>query len=164
MNEALRWWMEDITTIANSYGLDPQLVAAIVWQESRGHSDAYRFEPAFFLRYLSRKPEWKDKNPRRVSASYGLTQILHVTAYEMGFRGEPEELFLPRTNLHYGCQKLKSLFDWVAGFPVSPDTRLRAAIAAYNGGRGGNTPGKPLRPTNAQYADRVLATLNELHG
>lgn len=143
--------------------LDPYLVEAVVWVESRAQADAFRHEPKFWFRYLSKLPEYQGTNPRRVSSSYGLMQIMYPVAKEIGFVGEPEELFLPSTNLLWGCRKLRRLTDWAAEYKdVTPDDRLRATLASYNGGRGGNVPGTELRPDNAQYAERVLASVEEM--
>jgi len=159
--DQLKYWEHDITTIANAYKVDVGLVMGHVWVESRGQADAFRHEPNFWLRYLARVPEWKGANPRRVSSSYGLMQILYVTAKEMGYAGEPEGLFLPRENLHWGVKRIRQNLDWADGWPLVPaKDRLMAAIAAYNGGRGGNTPGTPLR--NQQYALKVVAAMNHL--
>lgn len=151
---------------ANTQGLDPYLVEAIVWQESRGQADAFRWEPLFWQRYMVKQAQFKGLYPpRRYAASYGLMQIMWVVAKELGFEGEPELLFVPSTNLYWGCKKLRSLFDWAAGFSEVPSpVRLQAVLASYNGGKGGNTPGTDLRPDNQQYALRVLATRNALLG
>jgi soluble lytic murein transglycosylase-like protein len=152
-----------IGPLAIRAGLDPYLVEGVVWTESRGNADAFRHEPKFWFRYLSKLPEYKDANPRRVASSYGLMQIMYTTALTIGFVGEPEELFLPTTNIGLGCKQLRKLTDWANQYvDVPADDRLRAMLAAYNGGRGGNTPGTGLRPDNAQYAERVLAAANEM--
>jgi len=164
--KAMDYWMEPITKVANAYQLDPYLVAAVVWCESRGRADAFRHEPRFWLRYMANHPKYRGKglNPHRVSSSYGLMQIMWVVAEELGFKGEPEELFVPRTNLHFGCQKLVELRGWVEKFQDLPPARRQLAmLAAYNGGTGGNDPREPLRPVNEQYAERVLASYRELN-
>lgn len=156
-------WRPLLTPIANAYHLDPLLVQGIVWVESRGRSDAFRHEPQFWLRYLAKLPDYKGQMPRRVASSYGLMQIMYPRAKEGGFQDEPEMLFLPRANLHVGCKILRGLLDWADQYQsVSPADRLTAAVAAYNGGKGGNTPGTALRPANLQYTVRVQAAINQL--
>lgn len=163
--DAVRYWLETLTPIANAYTLDLWLVQGLIWVESRGRADAFRYESQFWLRYLATRPEYKGLNPRRVSSSYGLMQVMYPVARELGYTDEPEGLFLPRVNLHYGCQKLRGLIDWANTFlSVPPADCLLAAIAAYNGGKGGNVPGTPLRPVNAAYAARVQAATNTLKG
>lgn len=153
-----------ITTVANAFGLEPRLVEAIVWIESRGQADAFRFEPKFWERYkLAQRPEYADMIPRRASSSYGLMQVMYPTAREQGFDGEPEMLFVPRENLHWGCRILHLRRQWVDGFAAVPVAeRQLAMLASYNGGPGGNKPGQPLRPDNKAYALRVLAAYSDL--
>lgn len=64
---------------------------AIAIVESNLDPKAYRFEPGFWERYLKNNPEWSDKDPKRVSASYGVMQLMYTTAWLLGFRGEPED-------------------------------------------------------------------------
>jgi soluble lytic murein transglycosylase-like protein len=74
----------------------------------------------------------------------------------------PEHLFVPEWGLRTGCQLLAELLTW-AGTKTTDQAKVTlAALAAYNGGRGGNDPTKnwPLR--NARYANEVLAKLAEL--
>ncbi len=78
----------------------PAILATIV-TESGGKPDAYRFEPAFYDRYLKDTSPWTENpyygEPKRISASYGLMQIMYTTAYNIGFRGKPEDLYDPAT-------------------------------------------------------------------
>jgi soluble lytic murein transglycosylase-like protein len=144
-----RWFRDQIGSTASAYGLDPHIVEAMVRVESSGLAHAYRYEPGFWDRYLKANPAYERLNPRRVSASYGLMQVMYPVARELGFRGEPEMLFLPGVSLEYGCKKLKELLVWAGG-------RRDQALAAYNGGKGGNgTP--PYR--NSTYVHKVLTAL-----
>lgn len=128
--------------------LDPRLVWAIVQVESAGKVNAYRHEPAFFTRYLRDKPWYGQWSPRRSAASYGLMQIMFPTACDMGWRGDPEELYVPETNIRLGCQYLTDLRAQLASWD--------AAICAYNGGKKGNRR-KPFR--NQAYLDKVRAAM-----
>lgn len=141
--------------MADRHGLTPDLVQAVCLIESSGRTDAFRAEPAFWDRYLRDKPEWDGANPRRVAASYGLLQVMFPVAVEFGMaRTEPPEyLFVPLIGLHYGCAVLAERLAWARG-------DIRAALASYNGGKGGNAPGGVLR--NAAYADKVLARMARL--
>jgi soluble lytic murein transglycosylase-like protein len=135
-----------IERAAAVHQLDPDVIEALVLVESSGHADAFRYEPDFWRRYMQGKPQWEHAIPRRVSSSYGLMQCLYVVAWELGFRGEPEELFVPKINLAYGCLKFAQLMDW-----AGDDTER--ALAAYNGGKRANVT-RPFR--NATYAAAVL--------
>lgn len=152
----------EIEAAAGKYGLDPVLVEAVVVQESGGNTDAFRFEPDFWNRYLKGNAKYRNLNPRRVSSSYGLMQVMYCRLLEDKIADNdawaPELLFIPENGLDIGCAFLRELIDWAAGLPkgtreVAPEF---IALAAYNGGRGGNDPNKnwPLR--NGQYARAVL--------
>lgn len=146
------YYRGEVEAIARSFGLDPDLLHAQVLVESSGKTHSYRFEPGFWNRYLKDKPEWDGANPERVSASYGLLQILYVTAKEIGYGDIPEHLFAPVTGLHWGAMKLAKLRDAAGG-------DIQAALAAFNGGAGGNTK-RPFR--NQFYVDKVYRQLGIL--
>ena len=143
----------EIRQAAAAHGLDARVVEAIVMVESAGKTHAYRYESGFWAKYLANHPDYRGANPERVSASYGLMQVMYPVAREMGFLfADPELLFVPATGLEYGCRKLASLLTW-------SDGDLPQALAAYNGGKAKNvTP--PLR--NQAYADRVLLALSQV--
>lgn len=162
----------EIDAAAAKWELDPLLVEAIVVQESSGNTDAFRFEPNFWNRYLKNNPKYRHLNPRRVSSSYGLMQVMYCRLLEDRIASNdtwaPELLFVPAYGLDIGCGLLRELLDWAGALePIvlpkgSEYTPLMAALAAYNGGRGGNDPRKnwPLR--NASYAKAVLAKRTQL--
>lgn len=165
-----RYWTE-IQAAAKKHDLDPILVEAIVVQESAGNADAFRFEPNFWNRYLKPMKMYVGANPRRVSSSYGLMQVMYRVAVERGFPDNlhPELLFVPETALEFGCRQLKFQFDEAKKYslahpeiPVLPKDIIFAAIASYNGGNGGNRPGTTLR--NAPYARSVLTNYAALLG
>lgn len=146
-----------IRTIAGHHKLDPLLVESVVEIESSGNFHAYRYEPAFWTRYLVNHPRYKDMNPREASASYGLMQIMYSTAVEEGFTGMPWELFNPILSLEYGCRHLSKHLAWADKYDDAPLTprEVLSALAAYNGGRRGNEPdANPDR--NGAYAAKVM--------
>lgn len=150
----------EMEVAAAKYSLDADLVQALVEQESGYRFFAYRFEAAFFTRYLASKPEYAHRNPMEVSASYGLMQTMYTTAVEAGFTGEPWDLFAPTVSLEFGCRILASNVAWARrsyqGLTTVAETKIRAsALAAYNGGRGGNAPDNIL-DRNHGYADQVI--------
>lgn len=148
----------------------PRLVLlAIAWQESHGGavkdvgrwtwapSRLYRFEPGFWDRYLAGKPEWAPpgKHPavveawkRRVSASYGICQVMFPTAVQHAYGGTPESLLDPFQSAWFGARHLRHLLDG----PAKGD--LPAALAGYNTGRS--------RAELTTYDDEVLARLARL--
>jgi soluble lytic murein transglycosylase-like protein len=146
-------YRKEIVAAAAAHGLSPDLVEAITVIESSGKTSAYRYEPAFWARYMAHDPKWATANPERVSASYGLMQVMFPVAQEIGFEHlDPEYLFVPAIGLEFGCRKFASLLRWAEG-------DVARALAAYNGGQRGNvTP--PFR--NQSYADKVLRQLKEI--
>lgn len=134
-----------IEAAARSYRLDPDLLEAVVWKESDYRADAFRFEPVFWERYLKSRRDYANAEPRRVSSSYGLVQVMYSTAVEHGFNREPEYLFLVGVNLDMGAKILAGLLKVEGGDPAK-------ALEAYNGGRG-NVDGQG---PDARYALDVL--------
>lgn len=125
--------------------LTVDIVEAMVRTESSGNPKAYRFEPAYWERYCRKHPIFKHGDPKRIAASYGLLQLMYPTAYSLGFRGEPEDLYDPATSLKYGVLLMRDNLRWSQG-------NLDAALAAYNGGRKGNRE-VPYR--NGVYVNKV---------
>jgi len=128
IRELIGRYRGDVEALA-SPDVEPAAVYALIWVESRGRADAYRYEPGFLDRYLRGHPDWKDNpyvnQPKRVSASYGPVQVMYPTAWEMGYRGEPEGLH-GRTGLDYGIRYYRRKLE-LYGNPVD-------AAAAYNAG------------------------------
>lgn len=150
-------YRKEIEAAAAEHGaIDANLVEALCLVESSGKTYAYRYEPAFWTKYMSVDPRWTGANPERVSASYGLMQVMYAVALEMGygdqFNGEPEHLFVPSVGLRYGCAKLQSLLAWAKGNTFQ-------ALCAYNGGKKANTT-TPFR--NGAYAAKVLQARSDL--
>lgn len=168
-----RFYKSAIEEAAAKWGLDPLLVAAVCWQESGFNTDAFRFEPDFFNRYMKGNPRYAGLNPRRVSSSYGLMQCLYCRILEDAVADndawDPELLFIPANGLDIGCGFLHALSVWASGLAVTTEQFAKEprlyeliALAAYNGGKGGNDPTKnwPLR--NGVYAKSVLALYVQL--
>lgn len=132
-----------IVRYAETYDLDPLLVEAVVWQESSGLADAFRYEPGFWERYCKNDPKWAGWDPRRVASSYGLMQLMYPTALDNGYEGPPEGLFDLDTNLDIGCRLLAKLIDHWNG-------DILKALASYNGGLGGVNRAQPMH-----YAHQV---------
>lgn len=159
VTEPLLWvpcYLEAIKGAAAAHGIPTNRIIATVWQESNGGivpatgtfgmAALYRFEPAFWTRYLTDKAEyacppsiplhyWK----RRVSASYGLMQVMFATARDLGYHDAPEGLLDPTTGLFWGAKYLRKCFN--------PAHDWHYAHNRYNGGG------------NPAYADEVEAKL-----
>lgn len=158
-----RFYKELIATVAERHGFEPALIASVVWKESEFQANAFRFEPDFWNRYLKPNPVYRSLNPHRVSSSYGLMQVMYCRVLEDKLTDNdalpPEHLFVPELNLETGVAFLKELTIWALTAGATGPLVIEAALAAYNGGRGGNHPtkDKPLR--RAVYARDVLARL-----
>jgi soluble lytic murein transglycosylase len=114
---------------AENYRLDPALVAAVIYQESKFRADA-----------------------RSDSGAVGLMQLLPETAKGIaartgGSQFEVDDLYDPEINVRYGSWYLRHLIDKYG-------TEERA-LAAYNGGPG-NLDRGIIYPETRHYVDRVL--------
>jgi soluble lytic murein transglycosylase-like protein len=124
-----------IQQAASTFGLDADLLRAMIWKESKGDPLAARFEPKI-----------RD-------TSYGLMQVLLGTARSLGFSGSVQDLLDPVRNIDVGAQYLRSRFD------EYPDFRL--AVASYNSGSPIFRDGQLI---NEQYVQDVQANLAALKG
>lgn len=117
----LEEWRDLIESSAEATGLDPRLLATVLFIESRGRADAESEEGAV-----------------------GLMQVMPREAGEM-FAGRPtrEELLDPTFNVQYGAQILQEYIDYYDG-------DVRKGLAAYYAGRG-YVDQEGLEGEDAQY-------------
>jgi len=125
---AARGRMEDLVAIAHrtaeAHALWPELVCAIVEQESAWDPWALRYEPAFYDKYIAtsltaRRPDRQasrlaaltsseipdDPTESRARAfSWGLMQVMGQVAREHGFTGALASLCDPAVGLEIGCR------------------------------------------------------------
>ena len=137
-------------------------IAAIAFRESAWKEDVYRPEPAFYDRYIAADTptaiEWRKRIDShgwqhvKCATSYGLMQIMFTTAWERGYRDDPDGLLIPEVSLLYGTMHFVYLWDKY--------TSVYDAIAAYNAG----SPRRYDATTyvNQDYVDYVLAGLDVL--
>lgn len=104
---------------ARQFGLDPDLVGAIIFKESGGLWWVHRYENSFYMRYLMGRTRARLGGhwPAQITAatekknraySFGLMQIMGQVAREQGYvRDDLWELRDIPTNLYYGCKKLR---------------------------------------------------------
>jgi transglycosylase-like protein with SLT domain len=142
----------EIVAAAERVLVSPTIIEAIVLTESAGQAEAFRFEPGIAKQIADGrlKPKHLPANPlpRRIASSYGLMQILFITAGDYGFVGEPEMLFVPRLSLEFGCAYFAHVLKWAGG-------DYGRALSAYNGGIGMAKGPGPWR--NQDYVTKVLA-------
>lgn len=116
---------------ARNYQLEPALLAAVIYEESRFHADA-----------------------RSGQGAVGLMQLLPGTAEGIaertgGSRFEVSDLLDPEINVRYGSWYLRHL--------IRKYGDVRTALAAYNGGQGNVDRGVQFEETR-QYVEKVLET------
>ena len=143
-------------TIAKKYRLEKNLVKAVAIVESALDVRAYRHEPMFWERYLKDNDAWKDKDPKIVSSSFGLMQLMFTTAWQLGFRGQAEDLYNPVINVELGAKLIRQLMDRIRSTTNIRLWPLDIALARYNGGSKGN-PRADGRLRNDSYVEKVLA-------
>lgn len=127
---------------------------AWVAQESSWDTYATREEPAFYRRYILPKLDSMGRRAKReqweLAISFGLLQVMGVTAREMGFTNKYlSQLSDPSLGLYYGVKYL--LHQKSRG-----DGSWAQALAAYNGGVGGSPDNRTAPYRNQHYVDDVL--------
>ena len=150
------WWVRfrhplhyrpEVVGYARIYHLDPALVAAVIYEESRFRPDT-----------------------QSSAGAIGLMQLLPSTARGIAehtgggkFR-IPQDLYVPDLNIRYGCWYLAHLQSKYAGHPHAGDL----ALAAYNAGQAnvdrwiaGTPAGQPVKirfGATRDYVSQVRAT------
>lgn len=116
--QAERIWQayrQPILAASQKHNVPVPAIIATISTESSGKPKAYRYEPGFYNRYIKEKKPWTENpyydEPKRISASYGLMQIMYTTAYNVGFRGKPEDLYDPATNIDICAAYIASPFQ-----------------------------------------------------
>ena len=145
-------------TIAKKYRLEKTLIKAMAIVESALDVRAYRHEPMFWDRYLKNNVEWKDKDPKIVSASFGVLQIMFTTAWSLGFRGQAEDLYNPVINVELGTKLMRQLLSniQIQGIDIKYQIwPIKIMLSRYNGGSVGN-PRSDGSLRNQSYVDKVF--------
>jgi hypothetical protein len=116
-----------VDRVALQFQLDPELLSAQIFVESSGDPFAFRFEPAYFDRYVRDRPLVAGfKYGPLAACSFGLLQILLETAIEHGFEDQPQRLFDPMIGMTFGAKYLRHCLDLTG-------QDYRKALAKYNG-------------------------------
>jgi soluble lytic murein transglycosylase-like protein len=124
---------------ATKYGLERELVCAVIEQESAWNPFAIRFEPAFEARYIKPAlPAAPTTLELTKAMSFGLCQVMGEVAVELGWRGNfLTELCDPDTGVDYGCRKLQRCM-------LANGQDVRESLLAYNGGGNSAYPAQVL--------------------
>ena len=117
-----------------------------------GHARNYRLEPALLAAVIYRESKFDPRAASKAGA-IGLMQVTPETAKGIALRTggskfELSDLYDPELNVRYGCWYLRHLLD-------AFDGDVRKALAAYNGGRGNVERGIVFAETR-EYVERVL--------
>jgi soluble lytic murein transglycosylase-like protein len=142
----------------NQWNLDPKrLMYAWIEQESSWNPHAVREERGFYRNYIL--PNVGDRRVAREqwarATSWGLLQIMGQVAREQGFRSKYlPELLIPEVNLYHGSQFLAE------DRKPRTDGTWAGALAAYNGGLGGNRE-PPYR--RQEYVDDIVRRAQRWH-
>jgi soluble lytic murein transglycosylase-like protein len=129
---------------AARFGLQPELVCAVIEQESAWRADAVRYEPAFYDRYIVPLiVSWSlsDDEAKGRATSWGLMQVMGQVAREKGFQRPFQELCDPSTGIYVGCQVLKAKLDSAGG-------DVLVGLLRWNGG------------ANHAYPSQVMARIS----
>ncbi len=128
-------------TIAADFKLDPQLVCAVVEQESGWKPWAMRYEPAFMAKYVA--PLYTNNKASATEAyarsiSWGLMQVMGQVAREKGVTlFYLSQLCDPEAGLRVGCEVLADKLARNGGDVIK-------GLLAWNGGGNPQYPGQVL--------------------
>jgi soluble lytic murein transglycosylase-like protein len=140
--------------VSKKYGLEKLLLKAIATVESSMNPLAYRYEEEFWKNYKHKFPELADRDPKEVSASYGLMQIMYTTAWNLGFRGPGTDLYQVVYNVELAGKLLVQLREQLVPKPFWRCWPTEVMLARYNGGSWKN-PGDEGNLRNWDYVLRV---------
>jgi soluble lytic murein transglycosylase-like protein len=132
---------------ARAHELRPELVCAVIEQESQWNQWAARYEPAFYKRYIEpllvRIDPPNETEARLRAFSWGLMQVMGQVAREHGFAGPSlAQLCDPATGIDFGCRVLAAKLAAAEG-------NVSRALQLWNGG------------ANPGYAAAVLARISK---
>jgi hypothetical protein len=147
-----------------AYGFPKLLLKAIGICESALDPRSYRFEPAYYDKYLKGKPEWAGRDPAIISASHGIGQIMFTTALALGLTGKSDEdiresLYNPVVNIALMSKLMRQLVNRVITDKVVEEfiwlSPLQVSCSRYNGGSYKNPNDKGIL-RNQKYVDKVF--------
>lgn len=137
------------------------LVLGLIATESGGDPWAIRCEPLFWKRYgetfrrnaRGNARKWA-RFPDVASASYGLGQVLYVTATELGFDpAYPTQLCDPHYGLTAALTKLRRCYEQT----MESRTPTESALLRYNGGGDTEYPRRVL-----EWKERLMQFAGQL--
>ena len=152
----IRSHVNTLTSAAAEFNIPPELLTALVKQESYGDPNAtlyYRGSgPQLEALYRSQAPRWDAAlkmgwTYHDLASSMGLTQMLGSTAWSMGAHYPPSKLLEPSLNLRLGARYLSDMRDRFGSWET--------ALEAFNAGETRVANGDiPLMSVG--YAERII--------
>jgi soluble lytic murein transglycosylase-like protein len=157
MNIQYEGW-DVLKEVIRGHDIDPEIVAALITQESNWDPWVARYEPTYS--YLYKPDEFAKKNKiTRLTeeclqkVSFGLGQIMGAVAREMGHEDSLLKMSDPKINVDIMCKYLNRL--------ENSSKSTDDIIAMYNGGKGAlqKVDGKYK---NQSYVDSVNNHLKKI--
>lgn len=153
---------QHIMTAARDTGLSPRLIAAVIMTESAGEIWAFRYEPAFYKKYLQGKSlkvlGGHVPSPDVVSTetelfgravSWGAMQMMGQVAREHGFSEDHlTKLMEPEYNIPLGARILAK--------KISKAGTLRGGLLLWNGGGDPHYPDRVIKNEESGECDFLL--------
>lgn len=137
---------------AIKYCLDPDLVEAIIMQESSDRPNVTRYEEGFYKTYTE-PMDFSEEEEKARATSFGLMQIMGQVAREYGFKEDFRELFNPDLNIQLGCRHLSN--------KIKRYGRVDKGVAAYNAGSARYNKLKTAF-VNQGYVDSIMNYLKQI--
>lgn len=151
-----------IRLAASKYGINSNLLIALVMTESSGNPAATRYE-AHTDKYLVDPDYWSEKlgipleeEINCQKTSWGLCQVMGFVARELGYEFHLRSIKQPEVGLDLGAKKLAHCLE---RWPLWDE-----ALAAYNGGSPRKDKYGHLEPRLESYVKKVYVYLKELDG
>jgi len=146
-------WSREIVAAAARHDIPPEIIAAMVHQESAGDHKAYRYEPGWRYWYLTggvlRAPAGISLPTERMqqATSWGLMQVMGAVAREMGceLKWLADIRDDPALALDLGCSYLARLRKRFGG-------GVERWLGAYNSG----SPKEPGSDTWVKYVAPIM--------
>jgi soluble lytic murein transglycosylase-like protein len=156
-----------VAMFAPQFGIDPNILLAIIRHESRNfaraeRNDRARLEGVPWVEDVI-KTHSLDREDPEIWHSMGYSQLLYLTAADMGFinwckaRGidpRPSSLLDIETNIYWACKFLKARI-------LSKYSKPEDVFAAYNAGKVRKTIGGKY--VNQSYVDECMRHFNALN-
>lgn len=152
----MEYYRDEIERYSNQYGLEANLVRAIIKQESGWNPLAMRFEPKWGYFYelaghaaYNKITEATEEHLQMFS--WGLGQLMGTVIRELGFIQPLVTFLTPEIQICYICKYLEKI--------KNKTTTTEEIFACYNGGGGSLLKKKDGVFPNQKYVDSAMGHL-----